>query len=84
MINRVSRIAAFNPGAKFLILYNNPMKHLKEKQQKLLAFEVFSIMYNHYNAANVIFMFATNIDEYTIFVTNPYRNTNQCGLYRLI
>lgn len=36
-------------------------------------------MYNRFNAANVIFLYAFDVSKYIVYVTNPYRNTESCG-----
>lgn len=70
---------AFNPGAKFLILFANPNIHGTNAIQKELATKLFSLMYNRYNAANVIFLYANDASSYNIYVTNPFRNKTECG-----
>lgn len=78
MRNYVTRIT-FNPGAKFIILYNNPnIRSTNESRQKL-AFRMFKLMYDRYNAANVIFMHVIDAYDYAIYVTEPYENTMECG-----
>lgn len=80
MLQYVSRAASFNPGAKFIILHNNPMERkTNPEHQSEFAFDVFSLMYNRYNAANVVFLYATDVEKYSVYVTNPYRNVNECG-----
>lgn len=80
MLQYVSRAASFNPGAKFIILYNNPMdRHQERTHSAEFAFQVFKLMYNRYNAANVIFLYASDVEKYSVYVTNPYRNTEACG-----
>lgn len=80
MLQFVSRAASFNPGAKFIILFNNPMERRKNREHHLeIAFQVFSLMYDRYNAANVIFLYATDVEKYSVYVTNPYRNADECG-----
>lgn len=49
------------------------------EHQTEFAFQVFSLMYNRYNAANVIFLYAFDVEKYSVFVTNPYRNVDECG-----
>lgn len=71
--------ASFNPGAKFLILFINPNVHPTEDVQKELAFTLFRLMYDRYNAANVMLLYANKAFQYNIYVTNPYRNTTHCG-----
>lgn len=70
----------FNPGAKFLILFINPNVHPTSATEKDLAYKLFQLMYDRYNAANVIFLYA-NIDanQYNIYITKPFRNTTHCG-----
>lgn len=71
--------SAFNPGAKFLILFINPNVQPTKETQEKLAYQLFQLMYDRYNAANVLFLYATNAVQYNIYVTNPYQNENQCG-----
>lgn len=78
MRNYVTR-NSFNPGAKYIILYNNPnIFSTKESRQKL-AYRMFKLSYDRYNAANVIFMHVIDAYEYDIYVTEPYENTKECG-----
>lgn len=80
MLRYVSRAASFNPGAKFIILYNNPLeRHTNPERQSEFAYQVFGLMYKRYNAANVIFLYATDVEKYAVYVTSPYRNENECG-----
>lgn len=70
---------SFNPGAKFLILFINPNDHSTIENQRQFASELFHLMYDGYNAANVMFLYATSGDIYNIFVTLPYQNRTECG-----
>lgn len=80
MLQYVSRAASFNPGAKFIILFNSPIERRKSAEhQAEFAFQLFSLMYKRYNVANVIFLYATDVEKYSVYVTNPYRNANECG-----
>lgn len=80
MLQYVSRAASFNPGAKFIILFNNPLEQKRNRQHEMdFAFQVFKLMYVRYNAANVILLYATDVEKYSVYVTNPYRNANECG-----
>lgn len=73
-------LSSFNPGAKFIILFINPDVRFSNAEQLILARQMFSLMYDRYNAANVVFLMATDADSYKIFVTNPYMNQNmECG-----
>lgn len=71
--------SAFNPGAKFLILFINPNDHSTDTTQKNFAYKLFRLMYDGYNAANVVFLYASGADFYSIYVTNPYQNPTECG-----
>lgn len=75
----LSRMKAFNPGAKFLIMCANPSQRLGIADEKQFAFHLFSWMYKRYNAANVIYLHAIEFNQYNVYSTNPYRNENQCG-----
>lgn len=70
---------SFNPGAKFLILFINPNVHGTASVQGELAFKLFRLMYDRYNAANVMLLYAIDDTQYNIYVTNPYRNSTHCG-----
>lgn len=71
--------ASFNPGAKFLILFTNPNVNPTNATQRELAYKLFRLMYDGYNAANVMLLYATDAKQYNIYVTNPYRNKTKCG-----
>lgn len=79
MRQAVSKAASFNPGAKFIILYNNPADSLKTPKKDEFAYKIFSLLYDRFNAANVIFLYAIDVSKYIVYVTNPYRNTEACG-----
>lgn len=70
---------AFNPGAKFVILFINPNVRSTNTWQNVFAHKLFRLMYDRYNAANVMLICATSGSEYNIYVTNPYQNKTQCG-----
>lgn len=78
MLQSVSR-ASFNPGARFIILFVNPNVKSTMEAQEIFAYDLFRLMYDRFNAARVIFLHAVNADEYNIFVTHPYTNTEECG-----
>lgn len=71
---------SFNPGAKFIILFINPNVYATQKlMQTNQAHELFRLMYDRYNAANVLFLYTLNGNDYNIYVTNPYQNKTHCG-----
>lgn len=71
--------SGFNPGAKFIILFINPNVHSTIATQNTLAFQLFQLMYDRYNAANVVFLYAFDYNVYSVYVTNPYQNKTHCG-----
>lgn len=78
-IRQYIRKISYNPGGKFLILFINPNILSTNATQRTIARRLFEIMYDGHNAANVIFLYAIDAYEYNIYVTNPYRNLNECG-----
>lgn len=70
---------SFNPGAKFIILFINPNVYSTNIVNR--AYEIFRLMYDRYNAANVVFLYTRNGNDYSIYVTNPYQNKTHCGNY---
>lgn len=72
--------ASFNPGAKFIILYINPNVLTTIAAQHDRAYRLFRLMYDRFNAANVVFLHAIDTDVYKIFVTDPYENSDDCGI----
>lgn len=80
MYEFVSRASAYNPAGRFLILYNNPdFRHNATNSGESLAELYFHLMYDKFSAANVVFCYATSIQTYSIFITDPYRNAKTCG-----
>lgn len=70
---------SFNPGGKFIILFVNPNVFVTNVTQSNQAYEIFRLMYDRYNAANVVFLHTNNGNDYSIYVTNPYQNKTNCG-----
>lgn len=62
-----------------MILFINPNVHVTRALESDLAFKLFRLMYDRYNAANVVFICASNSNAYNIYVTNPYHNETHCG-----
>lgn len=81
MKNFVSRAASFNPGGKFLILFNNPNEPRSPEFGADLASRIFSMMYKTFNVANAIVLFAIDAHAYNVYVTDPYNNKDECGTY---
>lgn len=80
MKNIVSRAVSFNPGAKYLILYNRPKEaDSTSEHTREMAFRMFTMMYKIFNAANVVILYAINDRNYNVFITDPYQNSKDCG-----
>lgn len=76
----VSRAISFNPGAKYLILYNQPEEtDLPASHTMQMAFRIFTMMYKVFNAANVVLLYAFSDRGYKVLITDPYKNTDECG-----
>lgn len=82
MNNIVSRAVSFNPGGRFLILFNNPNEPRSLEFGSELAFRIFTKMYKKFNVAHVIILFAIDSHTYNVYVTDPYNNKNECGFYQ--
>ena len=83
--NYITMAAAWNPGGLFLIMLNNPELRIENStltvDSSKVAMQFFSLMYRKYNVANVVFCFSTGIQTYDIFMTDPYRDPVDCGMY---
>lgn len=75
--------ASFNPGGRFIILFNNLNQTGTKESREMFAYELFQWMYKKLNVARVILLYAT--DSYTneLYVTNPYRNIENCGKFQM-
>lgn len=73
---------SFNPGAKFIILFTDSnifARNATRAMEMNMAHELFRLMYDRYNAANVVLLYTWNGDKYNVYVTNPYQNKTHCG-----
>lgn len=79
----ISAAVSFNPGAKYIILYNRPIdvNQMSENVDYDIAFQIFTMMYKIFNAANVVLLYAINDLEYEVIDTDPYKNTADCGKF---
>lgn len=75
----IVRTASWNPGGRFLILFNNPDFRANQTNGFDIATIVFQSMNDEFNAINVIFCYASGILTYDVYKTNPYNNPNECG-----
>lgn len=74
----VAKSSSWNPGARFLLLFNNP--HLRQIgcNGTEIASKFFEILYKKYNVARVVILYATGVKTYDVYVTNPYKDENDC------
>lgn len=79
MANYVVQASAYNPSGRFLILFANPDFRQNNTNPESLAEDFFHLMFDRHHAAQVVFCYATGIHTYNIYITNPYRNTRNCG-----
>lgn len=78
--------AAFNPGARFVILFHNLQLEANGtiKSRENFTEELFTSMYTPLNAARVILLYATDYYTYNLYVSRPYRSTTHCGKFDCI
>lgn len=74
----VAKSSSWNPGARFLILFNNPDLRQMGCKGTDIASNIFEIMYK-FNAARVVILYATGVKTYDVYVTNPYKDEKDCS-----
>lgn len=76
----VVKSSSWNPGARFLLLYNNPDIRVDAAGYNgtEIASKMFELMYYRFNVARVVILYATGIKTYNVYVTNPYKDENDC------
>lgn len=78
MRNIVTKLPAWNPGARFLLLFNNPYMRQMGCNGTEIASKIFEMMYSKFNVARVVILYATGIQTYNVYVTNPYKDEKDC------
>lgn len=80
MKNIVSKSSSWNPGARFLLLFNNPDLRVDAAGYSGvdIASEIFELMYYKFNVARVVILYATGVKTYNVYVTNPYKDEKDC------
>ncbi|XP_037809204.1 glutamate receptor ionotropic, delta-2 [Lucilia sericata] len=73
MRNNVSNMLSWNPGARFIILYNNVNNYHKEMETARLIFE--EMLYNFY-VHRVALMYATSSIKYSVLLMDYYNETS--------
>lgn len=80
MAEYVVKASSFNPAGRFLIMFANPDVRYNQTRPEGLAEEFFRLMFDQHNAAQVVFCYASGIQSYQIYITDPYRNVRNCGM----
>lgn len=78
MNNFVIKSSAWNPGARLLLLFNNPYLRQIGCNGTQIASKFFQTLYNKFKVANVVILYATGVKTYDVYVTNPYTNDHDC------
>lgn len=80
MRNIVTKSSSWNPGARCLLLFNNPDLRADTAGYNgtYIASTIFELMYYRFNVARVVILYATGIKTYNIYVTNPYKDEKDC------
>ncbi|XP_037024283.1 uncharacterized protein LOC119066111 [Bradysia coprophila] len=78
--NVVVKSPSWNPGARFLVLFNNPDVRIDANGYSGvdIASKFFDLLYNRFNVARAVILYASGIKTYNIYVTNPYKNEGDC------
>lgn len=69
----ISRMISWNPGARFLLLFNNPIRRKSEHE---VAMELFSHLQKQYYVHQIALLYATGDVDYSFSVMDYYNNAN--------
>lgn len=77
----LSKLPAWNPYGKFIILFNNPNAMAEEVDVgKTLALKILHMMFIGYHCVNVVVAFGTKNTQYELYTGDPYHgNEVECG-----
>lgn len=68
---------SFNPAAKFAVMFAQPSIALADRLG--IADQIFRLMYNRYRVIHVVVCISAGHLKYDVYITNPYRNPDNCG-----
>lgn len=71
---------AYNPAARFVVMFSQPSSPLAEKVN--VAHAVFKQMFRHFGASKVVVCMSAGHRKYDVYLTDPYRNATNCGEQR--
>ncbi|CAD7011378.1 unnamed protein product [Ceratitis capitata] len=69
----ISRMVSWNPGARFLLLYNNPLRRDSEHE---IAMELFTLLQKQYYVHQIGLLYSTGRVDYSFLVMDYYNNAN--------
>lgn len=85
MRNIVTKSKGWNQGARILLLFNNPELRVDAAGYTGVdvATKIFELMYNQFNVARVVILYASGTKTYNVYITNPYKDEKDCrkGFY---
>ncbi|XP_067628848.1 uncharacterized protein Ir60a [Eurosta solidaginis] len=65
----ISRMVSWNPGARFLVLFNNA--HIRTSEE-IIAMEIFTLLQKQYYVHQIGLLYATNETDYSFSVMDYY------------
>lgn len=81
----MSKLPAWNPYGKFIILFNNPNGRdggTGGIDGRDFAMKVLHFMFIEHHSVNVVFAFGTRVSEYELYTGDPYHgDETECGTY---
>lgn len=73
---------AYNPAARFVVMFSQPSMPLADKVT--VAHSIFEQMFKQFGAAKVVVCVSAGHLKYDVYLTDPYRNASNCGELRNI
>lgn len=73
MKNFISRMNSWNPGARFLLLYNNP---IRRDSEHTVAMELFTLLQKQYYVHQIALLYANSDVGYSFSVMDYYSHAN--------
>lgn len=81
MINVIAKSASWNPGARFILLFNNPDLRVDADGFSGISItsKFFELLYNRFNVGRVLILYASGIKSYKVYITKPYKSEKDCS-----
>lgn len=76
----VTKSPSWNPGARFLLLFNNPDLRIDANGYSGIdiASKFFNLLYNRFNVVRAVVLYASGVKTYNVYVTDPFKNDQDC------